>query len=180
MNIMRRGVLQLNRSMEPLRVISVRHSLKLVCKGKARVIIPTRIEVYPGITAPSVIALVDYAKVPYKRPMSSRKNIFTRDGFKCLYCGAHGSKIVLELEHIVPKSRGGNSEWSNLCCSCHECNQKKKNMTPEEAGMKLIHRPLPATIHTSRFMLKQLGSEIEEWSSFLWNNSKGEERLQFA
>ena len=180
MNLMRRAVLQVNASREPLRIISARQALKLITKGKAKVLVPTIIEVYPSIYLPSVIALTTYAKVPYKRPIPSRKNIFTRDGFKCLYCGAHGSKIVLELEHIVPKSRGGQGTWENVCASCHACNQKKRDRTPEEAGMTLIHRPLPASIHTARFVLKQLGSEVNAWAPYLWNDSKGEERLQFA
>lgn len=180
MNLMRRAVLQLNRSREPLRIISARHALKLVTKGKAKVLVATDIEVYPSIYLPSVIHLIDYAKVPYKRPIASRKNIFTRDGFKCLYCGAHGSKIVLELEHIIPKSKGGDSSWSNICAACHDCNQKKRDRTPEEAGMSLIHRPLPASIHTARFVLKQLGAEVNEWSPYLWADSKGEQKLQFA
>ena len=180
MNLMRRAVLQVNASREPLRIIGARQALKLITKGKAKVLVPTSIEVYPSIYLPSVIALTTYAKVPYKRPIPSRKNIFTRDGFKCLYCGAHGSKIVLELEHIVPKSRGGQGTWENVCASCHACNQKKRDRTPEEAGMTLIHRPLPASIHTARFVLKQLGAEVNAWAPYLWNDSKGEERLQFA
>jgi 5-methylcytosine-specific restriction endonuclease McrA len=97
-----------------------------------------------------------------------------------MYCGARSPKVVLELEHIIPKSRGGLNTWENLVAGCHDCNQKKRDMTPEEAGMKLIHRPLPATIHTASHVLKQLGSEIDEWGPFLWNDSKGEQRLQFA
>ena len=180
MNLMRKPVLQLNRSYEPLRIISGRQALKLVTKGKARVLVATDVQVYPDIFIPSVIRLVDYAKVPYKRPIPSRKNIFTRDGFKCLYCGSKAPKAVLELEHILPKSKGGPASWDNLCAACHPCNQKKGDRTPEEAGMKLIHRPLPATIHTARFVLKQLGAEVNEWERYLWTDSKGEERLQFA
>ena len=180
MTLMRRAVLQVNASREPLRIISARQALKLITKGKAKVLVPTGIEVYPDIFLPSVIALIHYAKVPYKRPIPSRKNIFTRDGFRCLYCGAKAPRAVLELEHIIPKSRGGLGTWDNLCASCHPCNQKKRDRTPEEAGMTLIHRPLPATIHTSRFVLKQLGSEVNEWSPYLWTDSNGEQRLQFA
>lgn len=180
MNLMRKPTLLVNKTYEPLRIVNARQALKLVTKGKARVLVPTSIEVYPDIFLPSVIRLTTYAKVPYKRPIPSRKNIFTRDGFKCLYCGAHGSKVVLELEHIIPKSRGGLNAWDNLVASCTNCNRMKRDRTPEEAGMKLIHRPLPATIHTARFVLKTLGAEVEEWSQFLWHDSKGEQRLQFA
>jgi 5-methylcytosine-specific restriction endonuclease McrA len=180
MSNMRRAVLQVNRTYEPLRIISARQALKLVTKGKAKVIVPTDIQVYPDIFLPSVIRLVTYAKVPYKKPIPSRKNIFVRDGFRCLYCGARAPKAVLELEHIVPKSKGGPSSWENLCAACHPCNQKKGDKTLEESGMTLIHRPLPASIHTARFVLKQLGEEVNEWAPYLWNDSRGEQKLQFA
>ena len=175
MNVMRKAVLQLNTSREPLRIISVRHALKLVTKGKAKVLVPTDIEIYPGIFVPSVIHLIEYAKVPYRRPIASRKNIFVRDGYRCLYCGKKDG--VLELEHIIPKSKGGPSTWDNLCAACHSCNQKKRDRTPEEAGMMLIHRPLPATVHTSRFVIKQLGAEVKAWDKYLWNDSEGEQKF---
>ena len=180
--MVRRTVLQLNQSFEPLRIVTPRTALLLVTKGKARVVVPTSIQIYPGVFLPSVIRLTSYAHVPYKRPVPSRKNIFNRDGHRCMYCGrrANKNKVVLELEHIIPKSKGGPNSWHNLVASCHECNQKKRDRTPEEAGMTLIHRPLPATIHTSRFVLQQVGAEITEWEPYLWKDSKGEQSLQFA
>lgn len=178
--MIRRTVLMLNASYEPLRIISAKKSLTLLTKGVAVVEVPTSIQVHAGIFLPSVIRLRNFRNVPHKRPVPSRKNIFTRDGFRCLYCGAKAPRVTLELEHIIPKSRGGSNAWDNVCAACHACNQRKADKTPEEAGMKLIHRPLPATINTSRFVLKQLGSEVEEWSQFLWNDSKGEQSLQFA
>lgn len=180
MNMMRKAVLQLNSSYEPLRIVSAKKALTLITKGVALVEVPTSTMVYPGIYLPSVIRLRHYRNVPHKRPIPSRKNIFVRDGYRCLYCGAKSPRVTLELEHVIPKSRGGQGSWDNLVSACHACNQKKADRTPEEAGMKLIHRPLPATVHTSRFVLKQLGSEIDEWGRFLWNDTKGEERLQFA
>lgn len=175
----RRMVLQLNSTFEPLRVISPRKALLLLTKGKAAVVVATTTQLYPGVFLPSVIRLRDYAKVPFKRPVPTRKNIFVRDGYRCMYCGARAPRVVLELEHIIPKSRGGQNSWDNLVAGCHACNQKKRDRTPEEAGMTLIHRPLPATIHTSRFVLKQLGKEVNEWSKFLWHDSVGEKKLQF-
>lgn len=177
---MRKTVLQLNKHLEPLRIISVRRALTMLTKGKAVVEVPTSILIYPGVYLPSVIRLVEYAKVPYRRQQVSRKNIFLRDGMRCMYCGAKKSQDVeLELEHVIPKSKGGKNTWENLVAACTPCNRKKNNRTPEEAGMKLIHRPLPANIFTSRFILKQLGREVEEWGKFLFSDSEGETRLQF-
>jgi 5-methylcytosine-specific restriction endonuclease McrA len=178
MNLMRKPVLQLNASYEPLRIIAAKKALTLLTKGVATVEVPTSIVVYPGIYLPSVIRLRYYKRVPVKMPLPSRRNIFVRDGNRCMYCG--NGHVVLELEHIIPRSRGGRNTWDNLVAGCHRCNQHKADRTPEEAGMKLIHRPLPATVHTSRFVLKQLGSEVDEWSRFLFTDSKGEQKLQFA
>src|SRR4051812_12101657 len=104
--MIKRTVLQLNQSFEPLRIVTPRRAVELVTRGKARVVVPTSIQIYPGVFVPSVIRLVTYAHVPYKRPVPSRKNIFTRDGGRCMYCGRRASRkneIVLELEHVVPR-----------------------------------------------------------------------------
>jgi hypothetical protein len=178
-SLMRRSVLQLNASLEAIRIISAKRALTLITKGKALTEVSTGIEIYPGVFLPSVIRLRHYARVPHKRPIPSRRNIFVRDGNRCLYCGAKGPKVTLELEHVIPRSRGGTASWDNLVSACHECNQKKGNRTPEEANMRLLHRPLPATVHTNRFVLKQLGAEIEEWSKYLWTSSEGDKRYQF-
>jgi 5-methylcytosine-specific restriction endonuclease McrA len=177
--MIRRTVLMLNASYEPLRIVSAKKSLTLLTKGVAVVEVPTSIEVHAGIFLPSVIRLRNFRNVPHKRPIPSRKNIFTRDGFRCLYCGAKAPKVTLELEHVIPKSRGGLGTWENLVSACHPCNQRKADRTPEEAGMKLIHRPLPATVHTGRFVLKTMGAEVNEWSRFLFCDSRGESNLQF-
>jgi hypothetical protein len=173
--LMRRPVLQLNRSFEPLRIIYARHALTLVTKGKAKVEVSTNIRIYPGVYLPSVIRLVEFAKIPYRTQTVSRKNIFTRDGYRCMYCGHSKAGSELELEHVMPRSRGGQKSWDNLVAACRKCNARKNDRTPEEAGMKLIHRPLPATIHTPRFLLRALGREVNEWSPFLFMDSDGDQ-----
>lgn len=179
--MVRKTVLQLNKHNEPLRIISVRRALTMLTKGKAVVEVPTSILIYPGVYLPSVIRLVEYAKVPYRRQQVSRKNIFLRDGMRCMYCGTKKSDTVeLELEHIVPRSRGGKNTWENLVAACTPCNRKKNDRTPEEAGMTLIHKPLPATVHTATHILQQIGAEIKEWEPYLWNDPEGDKRYQYA
>ena len=180
MNMMRRPVLQLNASYEPLRIIPARRAITLITKGVAVVEVPTSTEVYPGIFLPSVIRLRTYRHVPIRMQVCSRKNIYTRDGHRCMYCGRAYSGESLTLDHVIPRSRGGRNEWGNLVSACKRCNHSKADRTPEEAGMKLIRRPLPANIHTPRFVLKALGSEVREWSPYLYADSQGERKLQFA
>lgn len=178
MNLGKIPVLVLNASYEAITIVSARRALVLVSKGAAHVQVPTATKVHRLVYLPSVIRLMNYARIPHRRPIPSRKNIFERDGRQCLYCGRKSPKVVLELEHVIPRSRGGSSAWENLVSACHECNQIKGDRTPEEANMPLLHRPLPSTVHTSRFLLKQLGREIDAWQQFLWTDSTGDTRFQ--
>lgn len=179
MNLRKIPVLVLNASYEAITVVSARRALTLVTKGAATVETPSNVRVHQVWYLPSVIRLRNFAKVPHRRPQATRKNIFRRDGSACLYCGAKAPKVVLELEHIVPQSRGGPSTWENLVTSCHGCNAKKGNRTPEEANMPLLRRPLPVSVHTNKFLLKNIGGDIPEWRQFLWHDSDGDKRYAF-
>ena len=180
MNLMRRPVLQLNASYEAVRIVPARRALTLITKGVALVEVPTDIQVHRGIYLPSVIRLRTYRHIPIRMQVVSRKNIFLRDGERCLYCGERFKTSELTLDHVLPKSRGGDGSWSNLVSCCQRDNHRKGDRTPEEAGMKLIHRPLPQNIHTPRFLLRSMGMDIDEsWSKFLWVNSEGDKRYAF-
>ena len=180
---MRRPTLMLNASYEPLRIVSVKKALTLITKGVALVEVPTDVLIHRGlgIYAHSVIRLRTYRHVPIRLQVVSRKNIFLRDGERCMYCGERFKTRELTLDHIIPKSRGGSPSWSNLVSCCAKDNHRKGDRTPEEAGMELIHKPLPQNVHTPRFLLRSMGMEISQgWSKYLWVDSKGETKLQFA
>jgi 5-methylcytosine-specific restriction endonuclease McrA len=177
MNLSRHVTLLLNASYEPCRLISGKRALTLLTKGKATVELPTNIKVYPGIYLPSVIRLRVYKHIPIRLQVVTRKNIYLRDGNTCQYCGRKLSGNELTLDHIIPKSRGGRNSWDNMVSCCQECNRRKDDRTPEEAGMPLIHRPLPATVHTGRNILRSIALETTAWRKYLYADSEGEQRF---
>jgi 5-methylcytosine-specific restriction endonuclease McrA len=181
MTIGKSATLLLNASYEPLRIVSVKKALTLITKGVALVEVPTDVLIHRGlgIYAPSVIRLRAYRHVPIRLQVVSRKNIFLRDGERCMYCGERFKTSELTLDHIIPKSRGGSPSWSNLVSCCAKDNHRKADRTPEEAGMKLLRRPLPQSIHTPRFLLRSLGAEVNEWGPFLFTDSEGDKRYAF-
>jgi 5-methylcytosine-specific restriction endonuclease McrA len=136
-------VLVLNASYEPLNVTSVRRAHVLVFKGKAEVIeelgqpLRSATDTYPW---PHVIRLLAYVRVPrtVKRKIS-RRALFARDGWSCVYCGSSGGRLT--LDHVVPRSRGGDSVWENVVTSCAPCNLRKGNRLLEEASMTMRRTP---------------------------------------
>jgi 5-methylcytosine-specific restriction endonuclease McrA len=140
-------VLVLNASYEPLNVTSVRRAHVLVYKGKAEVIEklgkPLRSAASEHVW-PHVIRLLSYVRVPKSvQRKISRRALFARDRWRCQYCGTESGKLT--LDHVVPRSRGGESIWENVVTSCAPCNLRKGNRTIEEAGMRLHAIPrMPA------------------------------------
>jgi len=138
-------VLVLNASYEPLNVCSVRRAHVLVWKGKAEVVEslekPLR-SATGSFVWPHVIRLVSYVRVPRAITRRiSRRALFARDGWRCVYCGSSGGRLT--LDHVVPRSRGGNSVWENVVTSCAPCNLHKGDRTLEEASMSLPRPPKP-------------------------------------
>lgn len=138
-------VLVLNASYEPLNVCSVRRALVLVLKGKAEIVerlsrpLTSADETYPW---PHVIRLLAYVRVPRAiQRRISRRALFARDGWRCVYCGSSSSRLT--LDHVVPRSRGGGSDWDNVVTSCAPCNTRKGDRLPEEAAMPLPALPRP-------------------------------------
>ncbi|KKN76666.1 hypothetical protein LCGC14_0367570, partial [marine sediment metagenome] len=94
------------------------------------------------IAVPRIIRLLTYDRLP-KRPVKfNRRNIFARDGNCCQYCGNKHTPSELSLDHVIPRSRGGHSDWDNIVCCCVKCNVRKGGRTPREAHMRLIATPV--------------------------------------
>src|SRR3954470_889368 len=140
-------VLVLNASYEPLNVTTVRRAHVLVFKGKAKVIEELSQHLHSATDTfawPHVIRLVTYVRVPRAvQRKISRRALFARDGWKCVYCGNANGRLT--LDHVVPRSRGGESVWENVVTSCATCNHKKGNRSLEESGLHLRTLPRPPT-----------------------------------
>lgn len=135
-------VLVLNRNYEPLNITNMRRAVTLLHLGKAEVVEAADHALHScqsELAAPSVVRLSYYVRRPYPELRVSRKGIFARDGHCCQYCGT--SEAPLTIDHVVPLSRGGTHDWTNLVACCVACNNQKGNRTPEEAGMALLQKP---------------------------------------
>ena len=129
------------------------------------------------ILAPEVIILKEYSGKVSREARFSRRNIFIRDNYTCQYCHKKFAAKQLNIDHVIPRSRGGKTTWENVALSCLECNTRKAARTPREAGMKLLKEPVKpkwSALHC------QLGPNLpNSWKtfvdSFYWNVSLSDE-----
>jgi len=138
------NVLLLNASFEPLNVINWKRALKLVCLGKVEVVEETESivnSVSISVKIPSVVRLLRFVGFKRREVKFSRQNIYARDKFQCQYCSRKLRTEDLTYDHIIPRSRGGKTEWSNIVTCCIDCNRKKGGQTPRGAGLQLIRKP---------------------------------------
>ena len=121
------------------------------------------------IKIPKVIVLCNYDKVPIKRPRFSISGVWSRDNGICQYTGKKLSKNEGNIDHIIPKSKGGKTDWTNCVLSHKEINSRKANRTPEECGIKLIKPPtVPKQLPISHYIKNP--HRIKEWELFLFKN----------
>ena len=166
-----RNVLLLDSSMMPIRTIGWQRAMLLWFQGKARIIEDQDAEVH-GATwrykIPSVIQLTDYVMKNWDKHIRfSRRNVFHRDAYTCQYCNQRPAPHRLTLEHVLPRCRGGQTNWINIVTACFACNQKKEGKTPEEAGMRL--RKKPAKPQGRDYFKFALPEEIPQiWKPYLY------------
>lgn len=184
MSVLNTKVLVLNRSYLPVHVTVVRRALSLLYQGIAQAVDDEMRTfdfeswadlaadedsiglVNRAIRVPRVILLQYYDRVPRRYVRFSRFNIYARDQNRCQYCGRQFPRSELNLDHVVPRMKGGTSVWENVVCSCHRCNRIKGGRTPAEAGMRLIRqprRPQWTPFMTEAFSLRR----YKEWLPFL-------------
>jgi 5-methylcytosine-specific restriction endonuclease McrA len=165
-------VLVLNASYEPINICGARRALVLVLKGVARTEEEQGSTLHAArvvVPMPSVIRLLEYRRIPHQTRALSRKNILLRDRNTCQYCGIILTSSELTLDHVIPRSRGGSSSWENLVACCHTCNRRKGNQLLHELKeMTLAREPRPFTLHTSRHIMRMIGSASPAWRRYLY------------
>lgn len=157
--------LVLNATMEPLCVVPARRAVVLVLNAKADVISANghrfrseRID----IAAPSIIRLRSYVRVPYRRRAAlSRRGVFIRDDHTCQYCGVPAENV----DHVLPRSRGGAHVWENVVAACRRCNGRKKDRTPAEARMTLSRPPFAP--RAAFWLVVAVGGLEPTWDAYL-------------
>jgi len=179
-------VLLLNQSFEVLRVVSVKRAICIMLREDNYGIM----ELGTGktfftaggaqIEVPSVVRLSEYKDIRgrIRKANIKRLRIFIRDGFKCVYCGIKPGISKLTLDHVIPSSRGGQDTPGNLVTSCKQCNNKKADRTPEEAGMLLRSTPKDVRSGLDRMMFRYYLEKHPEWKDFLFDNNAGDTRFQ--
>lgn len=161
----------------PLSIVSWKEAIKALFLDRVDVVAEYSEEVHSptmSMKIPSVIALKEYV-MPRKTPPFNRFNLYLRDGFTCQYCGDEGKiqgfrdGVMLTLDHVYPKSRGGHLNWLNTVAACSDCNIKKANKTPEEAGMPLKRKPFVPTQYNLKSIAKTYPKKSlhETWLTFL-------------
>lgn len=155
------NVLVLNRLMVPIQVTTVRRAFSLLYQGIAQAIDEeyrlfdfdswSALSAEAGaesigttsqrIRVPRVLVLTVFDRFPRVRVRFSRHNIYLRDENTCQYCARRLPRSELNLDHVIPRSKGGGTSWENVVCSCIPCNLRKANRTPKQAGMELLKKP---------------------------------------
>lgn len=163
-------VLVLNATYEPLNVVSVRRAVILLLKDKAELVEATDARLRAmsvTLPMPSVIRLVAYVRLPHRMVLPvTRRTVLARDNEICQYCGGMPGRNDLTIDHVLPRSRGGETTWNNVVAACMRCNQRKGNRTPEEANMPLLSRPAQPR-YVALVLLRQ-GRGAESWMKYMY------------
>lgn len=166
-------VLLLNITYEPLKIINWKKAITMLCLGKVEVIEEYDRNIHSvsfTLKLPSVVRLLKMVK-RHKSPVKfSRQNIYARDRYRCQYCGDRYTTEELTYDHVLPKSRGGRTEWENIVTCCIDCNREKGGRTPKEASMALVRKPFRPTWIPALRITIAFHRVPESWRDYLyWN-----------
>ena len=163
--------LLLNATYEPLRIVPWKKAITLVFLDKAELVerhdrkVPSASS---SFDLPSVLRLTRRVKVPRNGVRFTRMNVYRRDGFSCQYCGVEYDVDHLTFDHVVPQSRGGSTNWTNIVTCCGPCNRRKGDRTPSEAGMPLASKPGKPRWWPFSESSINLEKHPDNWRPYLW------------
>jgi 5-methylcytosine-specific restriction endonuclease McrA len=166
--------LLLNSTYEPLKVISWQRAVTLRWLGKVEVVRTYDRDIRSvtfKVRMPAVVRLLRFIRRKRPQISFSRRNLFARDKSCCQYCGGRHDSSELTYDHVLPRSRGGRTEWTNIVTCCVDCNRRKGGRTPDEAGMRLLRSPkrpekLPGVVSVTI----GINTAPDAWRDFLyWN-----------
>lgn len=189
-------VLVLNRLWQPVNIVAVQRAFSLLLQDHAQVIntrdgsfemldsqqwlayseqnAPDDAEAYVQtvrlrIRVPKVLLLRDYGQLPVQEVKFTRENLFDRDNYRCQYCGNAFHAQDLNMDHVIPRDKGGRTSWENIVTSCIKCNSRKANRLPHQASMHLIKKP--ERPRQRPFISSLIGGDCEhEWEHFIKSN----------
>jgi 5-methylcytosine-specific restriction endonuclease McrA len=163
-------VLVLNATYEPLSIVSVQRAVVLLLKEKAELVEAAAERLHASRTSfpvPLVIRLVYFVRVPHPVVLApTRRSVIVRDNYTCQYCGDTPGRSLLTLDHIIPRSKGGQTSWENVVAACRACNMRKGDRTPEQAGMAL--RKKPGRPHYVAFLLLSEAGPKDVWKKYVY------------
>lgn len=183
--VLSRPTLVLNRNWQPVNIASVARALTLVWNQAARVVDPESYQLYDWedwarlapqddqpfvrtvsmrLRVPEIVSLITFDRLPQSVVTFSRRNIFKRDRYTCQFCGNQPQPDDLTIDHVVPRSQGGQSTWENCVLACVACNHKKANRTPAQAGMRLRKAPVRPDWNP---VYSQHAVRVESWTKFI-------------
>lgn len=159
--------LVLDMGYQPINAVPFTKALTYIAKGKVDVLEQYEQQIHPDWQMPAVVRLTHWITPHRQRVRFSRQNVLIRDRWRCQYCGERKETHELTFDHVVPRSRGGRTEWENIVLACQECNAKKANYTPGEAAMRLRKRPTrPTWLPEYNMNLQRIDIIPLEWREY--------------
>lgn len=157
---------------QPHRIVSWQRAVTMLFQDKVEIVEEYDDEIYRSSTfimkMPAVVRLLQMVKRK-KHVRFSRLNVLSRDNWTCQYCGHKFTTKNLNYDHVVPRSQGGKTVWENIVTSCYPCNDKKRDRTPQQAGMQLLKMPVrPKSLPVVAFHLDAIDNIPDAWANFVF------------
>ena len=171
MNAVDTRTLLLSQGYEPIKVISWQRAITLLFLGKVEVVEEYTDDIRSVtlvIKIPAVVRLLRAFRRHAKPVKFSRVNIYARDHYRCQYCGKKAGMPELTYDHVVPRSQGGRTDWTNIVTACYDCNRKKGGRTPKQAGMHLLSQPVQPNWVPAMTIRISTRSVPEAWQDYLY------------